>query len=207
MAMTGLSIKLNDCCSCSFTLPTVVLFYSAWDSGDPVIWAGQNAEEDVLVALGSTGIGCADPFFPAIQARLATEHGYGYQWIREQVCRLSKDPPEDFDCPQLEIERKPRASSSTKSKPTVHHRTSSRSSSSSSSAVIGGESMVNLSKSGTEFFTADSVSVGCLLVVMFLVAQLWSWRKQRNNRQARVQQVMLRSPSGQNLVGYGSLEC
>jgi hypothetical protein len=188
---------------------TNVPFYSAWDSGDPVIWAGQNADEDVLVALGSTGIGCADPFFPAIQARIATEHGYGIEWIREQVCKLSTDPPEDFECSQLEVE-KPRASS-TESTPTVNsHRLPTRSSSastSSSSAAIGGASMLNFAESGTEFLTTDSVSVGCLLLVLFLVAELWSRRKQRNSRLDRLQHVALASPSGQNQVFYGSMDC
>lgn len=58
--------------------------------------AGATPEEDILVALGSTGVGCADPIFPAVQARVAAD--FGLYWIRQQVCRLSTDPPEDFDC-------------------------------------------------------------------------------------------------------------
>ena len=69
---------------------------SAWDSGAPVIIAGRTPEEDLLVGLGSSGVGCADPVFPAIQARVGTE--FTNQWIREQVCRLSVDPPDDFHC-------------------------------------------------------------------------------------------------------------
>jgi len=70
------------------------LHCSAWDSGAPVIVAGDTSETDLLIGLGSTGVGCADPIFPAIQARVST----GWEWIREQVCLLSVDPPGDFHC-------------------------------------------------------------------------------------------------------------
>jgi len=60
---------------------------------------GKTPDEDVLVALGSTGVGCADPFFPGIQARIAADAGL--LWIRQQVCRLSEDPPSDFKCSSL----------------------------------------------------------------------------------------------------------
>lgn len=46
------------------------------------------------MAVGSTGIDCADPVFPGIQARISDS----YQWIEEQVCKLSLDPPRDFHC-------------------------------------------------------------------------------------------------------------
>ena len=64
--------------------------------------AGDSPEEDILVALGSSGIGCADKVFPATQARVAT--GYALQWIRAQVCELSMDPPSDFHCSKLSAE-------------------------------------------------------------------------------------------------------
>lgn len=48
------------------------------------------------MALGSTGVGCADDVFPAIQARVAAP--FGQSWIREQVCALSEDAPADFEC-------------------------------------------------------------------------------------------------------------
>ena len=67
---------------------------SAWDSGAPVIVAGDTSETDLLIGLGSTGVGCADPIFPAIQARVST----GWEWIRKQVCSRSVDPPGDFHC-------------------------------------------------------------------------------------------------------------
>jgi hypothetical protein len=72
---------------------------SAWDSGAPVIVTDSGDQRnDILVALGSTGIGCADPVFPSIQARVSE----GYAWIEQQVCQLSADPPKYFDCYQFE---------------------------------------------------------------------------------------------------------
>lgn len=49
-----------------------------------------------MVALGSSGVGCADEVFPGIQARLSAP--YGADWIRNQVCVLSIDPPFYFNC-------------------------------------------------------------------------------------------------------------
>lgn len=76
------------------------LVCSAWDSGAPVIIAGSTPEEDVLVGLGSSGVTCADPVFPAIQARVGND--FSVDWIRQQVCRLSVDPPEDFHCSAID---------------------------------------------------------------------------------------------------------
>ena len=59
-----------------------------------MIRAGDTPNEDLLVALGSTGIGCADPIFPAIQERVSAD----MDWIGWMVCQLSTDPPEDFHC-------------------------------------------------------------------------------------------------------------
>eukprot|EP00977_Amphora_coffeiformis_P007334 scaffold1588_cov222-Amphora_coffeaeformis.AAC.6 len=83
-------------CHLTHGLLAHTLRISAWDSGSPLIVPGKTPDEDVLVALGSTGVGCADPFFPGIQARIATDTGM--LWIRQQVCRLSVDPPSDFKC-------------------------------------------------------------------------------------------------------------
>ena len=59
-----------------------------------MIRAGDVPNKDVLVGLGSTGIGCADPIFPAIQARVSADT----DWIDWMVCQLSTDPPKDFHC-------------------------------------------------------------------------------------------------------------
>jgi hypothetical protein len=72
----------------------IIFHYSAWDSGAPFMIAGENPEDDLLVALGSSGVSCADKVFPATQARVSS----GIGWIREQVCTLSVDPPLDFQC-------------------------------------------------------------------------------------------------------------
>ena len=69
----------------------------AWDSGDPVIVKSpddNDPQNDLLVGLGSSGVSCADPVFPGLQARIS----YGYEWIRKQVCTLSDDPPAYFCC-------------------------------------------------------------------------------------------------------------
>jgi len=72
-------------------------FDSAWDSGAPLIQAGDSADHDLLVGLGSTGIGCADPIFPSIQARISADS----DWIDWMVCQLSVDPPKDFRCDEV----------------------------------------------------------------------------------------------------------
>jgi len=92
-------------CSRKASLPFKILLVSnsAWDSGAPVILAGPDGpEQDLLVGLGSTGIGCADPVFPAIQARVST----GTDWIRQQVCARSVNPPSDFQCDELVVSTK-----------------------------------------------------------------------------------------------------
>ena len=79
---------------CTTSPPNTTRDGCAWDSGAPLISPGETAAEDVLVALGSTGIGCADPFFPGIQARVSAD----LAWIESQVCALSSVPPSDFNC-------------------------------------------------------------------------------------------------------------
>ncbi|KAL7483592.1 hypothetical protein ACHAW6_009232 [Cyclotella cf. meneghiniana] len=65
------------------------------DSGGPLIMQGSNgAGSDVQVGVVSWGLGCADKSFPGVYARVSSQ----YDWIREQVCFLSADPPESFAC-------------------------------------------------------------------------------------------------------------
>ena len=64
------------------------------DSGGPILLAGEDANDDLQLGITSSGLGCAHPQVPAIYARVS----YVYDWIREHVCRMSLDPPADFDC-------------------------------------------------------------------------------------------------------------
>ena len=68
----------------------------AYDSGGPIVIPSKDgtSDGDLLVALVSWGIGCADPFFPAVNARVSSVS----DWIDAQVCSLSDYPPEDFYC-------------------------------------------------------------------------------------------------------------
>ena len=65
------------------------------DSGSPLIVRGNTAEEDVQVGLVSFGLDCNHDTLPGVYARVSSE----IEWITEQVCELSVDPPADFNCP------------------------------------------------------------------------------------------------------------
>jgi trypsin len=60
-----------------------------FDSGGPVI-----VGNDTLVGLISFGVDCADPIYPAVNARVSAIH----EWIDSVVCQYSADPPADFAC-------------------------------------------------------------------------------------------------------------
>ena len=81
---------------CTFVYPNNDRDACSYDSGGPVIVPAEDgdASKDLLVALVSWGIGCADPVFPAVNARVSSVS----DWIDEQVCRLSENPPADFGC-------------------------------------------------------------------------------------------------------------
>jgi len=65
------------------------------DSGGPILLAGQSADDDVQLGVTSYGaIQCGHPNIPAVYARVS----YVYDWIRDNVCRMSLDPPADFEC-------------------------------------------------------------------------------------------------------------
>lgn len=64
------------------------------DSGGPLLVLGEEIDHDLLVGITSSGYGCADPTLPAFYARISK----AYEWIDEMVCRLSLDPPADFNC-------------------------------------------------------------------------------------------------------------
>lgn len=66
------------------------------DSGGPLIYASSsdNPEDDVQVGIVSWGLGCALKAFPGVYSRISEE----FDWITEQVCKLSDDPPDYFNC-------------------------------------------------------------------------------------------------------------
>lgn len=64
------------------------------DSGGPIIIEGNDAVADVQVGVVSFGVGCANPDFPAIYARVSDQ----LWWIDAVVCGLSAEPPSDFLC-------------------------------------------------------------------------------------------------------------
>lgn len=65
------------------------------DSGGPILLAGQNADDDLQLGVTSYGaIDCGHPEIPGVYARVS----YIYDWIQEHVCRLSLNPPADFEC-------------------------------------------------------------------------------------------------------------
>jgi len=66
------------------------------DSGGPILLRGAEADGsgDVQLGIVSFGVGCANPDFPGIYARLSDQ----YDWLRDSVCELSQYPPEDYVC-------------------------------------------------------------------------------------------------------------
>jgi len=59
------------------------------DSGGPLIVPGSSASQDILIGVTSWGIGCATRVFPGVFARVSM----AYDWIAENVCETSADPP------------------------------------------------------------------------------------------------------------------
>lgn len=68
------------------------------DSGGPIVIRGNNnssEKADVQVGITSYGFGCANPELPGIYARTS----YVADWIVQNVCEISLDPPTYFNCP------------------------------------------------------------------------------------------------------------
>jgi hypothetical protein len=71
-----------------------------FDSGGPVIakkydeYDDADDDEFLLVGLISFGVDCADPVYPAVNARVSSVA----EWIDDVVCQHSIDPPSDFNC-------------------------------------------------------------------------------------------------------------
>ena len=66
------------------------------DSGGPLVIRGndKSGADDVQVGVVSWGIGCASKDFPGVYARVSV----AYDWIKEEVCNRSSDPPASFGC-------------------------------------------------------------------------------------------------------------
>lgn len=81
---------------CTFVAPDNDRDACNYDSGGPIIIPGSSGtgDDDLLVALVSWGIGCADPIFPGVNARVSAVS----DWIDEHVCKWSAAPPKDFKC-------------------------------------------------------------------------------------------------------------
>ena len=64
------------------------------DSGGPLIIPGGTPLNDILVGIVSWGYGCAIPAFPGVYARVSHQ----VEWIKQTICHISDDPPEEYDC-------------------------------------------------------------------------------------------------------------
>lgn len=64
-----------------------------FDSGGPIVYE-DHYEGDILVGLISFGVDCADPVYPAVNARVSAVK----DWIAGIVCQYSQAPPADLRC-------------------------------------------------------------------------------------------------------------
>jgi hypothetical protein len=139
---------------------------------------------------------------------------HGLRWIREQVCKLSSNPPDDFECFYESFEHyidQPSVISSSSS--------SSKSSRHDKSAIVSNNKsiydMVNnnyATVSDTDVLSTTSLSMSCLGLVLFVVAgvsQVWRnvlKKKQQIVEVERVHLVATTEDSRQHLGGYESIE-
>ena len=68
------------------------------DSGGPLIIRGDSSEDDLQVGLVSFGLKCGHDVLPGVYARVSAQA----DWIAQQVCALSSDPPAYFGCDKRE---------------------------------------------------------------------------------------------------------
>lgn len=65
------------------------------DSGGPLVI--RQSSGDLQVGVVSWGVSCAHEDFPGVYARISAK----YDWIRQNVCEGSSDPPAYFDCENI----------------------------------------------------------------------------------------------------------
>ena len=73
------------------------------DSGGPILLKGENADADIQLGIVSYGFGCANPKLPGIYARVTQVQ----EWIDENVCRMSLNPPAAFGCASSDVPNEP----------------------------------------------------------------------------------------------------
>ena len=86
----------SECMFCTSGGPNNEKDSCAFDSGSPLLMKNRHGET-IVVGLVSWGEPCADPYFPAVNARVS----YAIDWIEATVCALSKADPSqltDFRC-------------------------------------------------------------------------------------------------------------
>lgn len=100
--------RIDETHLCTYSPPHNDRDACAYDSGGPLVLLSDSATDDVLIALVSWGVGCADPDFPGVNARVSAVSA----WIDDTVCRLSQQPPHDFACASSKTKRPATTSSS-----------------------------------------------------------------------------------------------
>ena len=68
------------------------------DSGGGLMELGNSPIDDLLVGVVSWGFGCAHPSFPGVYARVS----YFSEWAIATICELSSEPPQEYDCANVE---------------------------------------------------------------------------------------------------------
>ena len=141
---------------------------------------------------------------------------HGLRWIREQVCKLSSNPPDDFECFYESFEHYI-------DQPSVISSSSSSSSKSSrrhdKSAIVSNNKsiydMVNnnyATVSDTDVLSTTTLSMSCLGLVLFVVTGVFQvWHKVLKKKQQvieveRVHLIATTEDSRQHLGGYESIE-
>eukprot|EP00565_Helicotheca_tamesis_P005740 CAMPEP_0185727958 /NCGR_PEP_ID=MMETSP1171-20130828/3476_1 /TAXON_ID=374046 /ORGANISM="Helicotheca tamensis, Strain CCMP826" /LENGTH=460 /DNA_ID=CAMNT_0028396605 /DNA_START=1 /DNA_END=1380 /DNA_ORIENTATION=- len=70
------------------------------DSGGPLIlhaYEEVDPSNDILVGVVSWGVSCAHPDYPGVYGRI----GEDYDWIVQNLCALSDDPPDYINCTEV----------------------------------------------------------------------------------------------------------